>query len=44
VKPGKNDGVARALRAAIKPAMDAAGIKLASTANPIHVVVNGSVN
>jgi small-conductance mechanosensitive channel len=42
VKPGKNDGVARALRAAIKPAMDAAGIKLASTANPIHVVVNGS--
>jgi len=40
VKPGKNDGVARALRSAIKPAIDEAGLKLASTANPIHVVIN----
>ena len=42
IKPGKNDGVARALRSAIKPAMDTAGIALATTANPIHVVINGS--
>lgn len=41
VKPGRNDGVARAIRAAIKPALDSAGIKLATTGNSIHVVVNG---
>ncbi|MEY3999985.1 MAG: hypothetical protein RLZZ626_340 [Actinomycetota bacterium] len=40
VKPGRNDGVARAIRAAIKPALDGAGIKLATTGNAIHVVVN----
>lgn len=39
VKPGRNDGVARAIRAAIKPALDGAGIKLATTGNSIHVVV-----
>ena len=40
VKPGRNDGVARAIRAAIKPALDGTGIKLATTGNAIHVVVN----